>query len=355
MEQESPGLPNCESKRENVSTENVMLQEWGNLSSQFQGIQLIQSFKPLIIPCYALVVFIGIFGNYLLIYVICKTKKMHNITNFLLGNLAFSDMLMCATCVPFTLAYVFEPRGWIYGRFMCYFVFLMQPVTVSVSVFTLTVIALDRYHATVHPLKRRLTIPACAYLLAAIWLLACLLAAPALGHTYHVEFLQQGLTICEEFWTGLEKPRLAYAYSTLLATYLLPFSVISLSYLRISVKLKNRVVPGNITQSQVEWDRARRRKTFRLLVLVVAVFGVCWLPLHLFNVIKDIDIDLIDKRYFNLIQLLCHWVAMSSTCYNAFIYAWLHDSFRGQLKKMFTWRSQKVAPGAHCVITSVVL
>ncbi|XP_067909483.1 prolactin-releasing peptide receptor-like [Heterodontus francisci] len=352
MEQKSPGIESCP---ENLSATQSMLQEFGNLSSQFKGIQLIQSFKPLIIPCYALVVFIGIFGNYLLMYVICKTKKMHNITNFLLGNLAFSDMLMCATCVPFTLAYVFEPRGWIYGRFMCYFVFLMQPVTVFVSVFTLTVIAVDRYYATVHPLKRRLTIPTCAYLLAAIWLLACLLAAPALVHTYYVEFYHQDLTICEEFWMGMEKPRLVYAYSTLLVTYVLPFSVISLSYLRISVKLKNRVVPGNITQTQAEWDRARRRKTFRLLVLVVAVFGLCWLPLHLFNVIKDIDIDLIDKQFFNLIQLLCHWFAMSSACYNAFIYAWLHDSFRGELKKMFTWRNQKVAPTAHCVMASVVL
>ncbi|XP_041065263.1 prolactin-releasing peptide receptor-like [Carcharodon carcharias] len=355
MEHKTPGLQNWESVPENRSAGGSRLEEFGNLSSQFQGIQLIQSFKPLIIPCYVLVVFIGIFGNYLLIYVICKTKKMHNITNFLLGNLAFSDMLMCATCVPFTLAYVFEPRGWIYGRFMCYFVFLMQPVTVFVSVFTLTVIAVDRYYATVHPLKRRLTIPSCAYLLAAIWLMACLLAAPALVHTYHVEFFHQDLTICEEFWTGMEKPRLVYAYSTLVVTYVLPLSVISLSYLRISVKLKNRVVPGNITQTQAEWDRARRRKTFRLLVLVVAVFGLCWLPLHLFNVIKDIDIDLIDKQYFNLIQLLCHWFAMSSTCYNAFIYAWLHDSFRGELKKMFTWQNQKVAPSAHCVMTSVVL
>ncbi|XP_072882943.1 prolactin-releasing peptide receptor-like [Hemitrygon akajei] len=355
MEEQPPGAEGWRDGAENLTVRQRLLEELGNLSAQFQGIELIQSFKPLIIPCYGLVVFIGILGNYLLIYVICKTKKMHNITNFLLGNLAFSDMLMCATCVPFTLAYAFEPRGWIYGRFLCYFVFLMQPVTVCVSVFTLTVIAVDRYRATVHPLKRRLTITTCAYLLAAIWLLACLLATPALVHTYYVEFPHQRLTICEEFWLGMKRRRLLYAYSTLAITYLLPFTLISLSYLRISVKLKNRVVPGNITQSQAEWDRSRRRKTFRLLVLVVAVFGLCWLPLHLFNLIKDMDINLIDKQYFNLIQLLCHWVAMSSACYNAFIYAWLHDSFRGELKKMFSWRNQKVAPTVHCVMASGVL
>ena len=115
-----------------------------NHSPQFVGVELLQSFKSLIIPCYALVVLVGVFGNYLLLYVICRTRKMHNVTNFFIGNLAFSDMLMCATCVPFNLAYAFNPRGWVFGRFMCYLVFLIQPVTVYVSVFTLTAIGIDR-------------------------------------------------------------------------------------------------------------------------------------------------------------------------------------------------------------------
>lgn len=113
-------------------------------SPQFVGVELLQSFKLLIIPCYTLVALVGVFGNYLLLYVICRTRKMHNVTNFFIGNLAFSDMLMCATCVPFTLAYAFNPHGWVFGRFMCYLVYLIQPVTVYVSVFTLTAIGVDR-------------------------------------------------------------------------------------------------------------------------------------------------------------------------------------------------------------------
>lgn len=116
-----------------------------NHSSPFADVALLQSFKPLIIPCYVIVVVVGVFGNYLLLYVICRTRKMHNVTNFFIGNLAFSDMLMCVTCVPFTLAYAFNPHGWVFGRFMCYLVFLIQPVTVYVSVFTLTAIAVDRW------------------------------------------------------------------------------------------------------------------------------------------------------------------------------------------------------------------
>ncbi|KAM6986896.1 prolactin releasing hormone receptor 2b [Aplochiton taeniatus] len=326
-----------------------------NHSSQFADVALLQSFKSLIIPCYVVVVVVGVCGNYLLLYVICRTRKMHNVTNFFIANLAFSDMLMCVTCVPFTLAYAFNPHGWIFGRFMCYLVFLIQPVTVYVSVFTLTAIAVDRYYATVHPLKKRTSVATCGYVLSAIWLVSCGLVAPAVAHTYHVEFREEGLTICEEFWIGQEWQRLAYAYSTLLVTYVLPLSALCVSYLCISVKLRNCVAPGQRTRDQAEAQQARKRKIFRLVALVVAAFAVCWLPIHVFNVLRDIDIRLINKRHFLVIQLLCHLCAMSSSCCNPFLYAWLHDRFRAELRKMFTCRRRIGIRANHCATASVVL
>uniref|UniRef100_A0A3B4AJB9 G-protein coupled receptors family 1 profile domain-containing protein n=1 Tax=Periophthalmus magnuspinnatus TaxID=409849 RepID=A0A3B4AJB9_9GOBI len=325
-----------------------------NHSSQFADVALLQTFKPLIIPCYALVVVVGVFGNYLLIYVICRTRKMHNVTNFFIGNLAFSDMLMCVTCVPFTLAYAFNPHGWVFGRSMCYLVFLIQPVTVYVSVFTLTAIAVDRYSATVHPLKKRTSVSTCAAVLIGIWLLSCALVAPAVMHTYHVEFKEEGFTICEEFWIGQEKERRAYAYSTLLVTYVLPLSAVFVCYLCITVKLKKCVAPGNRTKTQNAPQQARKRKIFRLVALLVSAFAVCWLPIHVFNVLRDIDIHLINKRYFLLIQLLCHLCAMSSSCCNPFLYAWLHDRFRTELKKMVKCNHRIGAPTNQCAATVVL-
>ncbi|MEQ2269625.1 hypothetical protein XENORESO_007074 [Xenotaenia resolanae] len=319
-----------------------------NRSSQFADVALLQTFKPLIIPCYVLVVVVGVVGNYLLLYVICRIRKMHNVTNFFIGNLAFSDMLMCVTCIPFTLAYAFNPHGWVFGRCMCYLVFLIQPVTVYVSVFTLTAIAVDRYYATVHPLKKRTTVATCTYVLTGIWLLSCGLVAPAVTHTYHVEFKEEGFTICEEFWLGQEKERRAYAYSTLLITYILPLSAVFVSYLCITVKLKKCVAPGNRTQDQVGIHQARKRKIFRLVALLVSAFAICWLPIHVFNVLRDIDIHLINKQYFLLIQLLCHLCAMSSSCCNPFLYAWLHDRFRTELRKMLKCNHRIGVPTSHC-------
>ncbi|KAL6086040.1 hypothetical protein STEG23_009167 [Scotinomys teguina] len=321
----------------------------------FQSLQLVHQLKGLIVMLYSIVVVVGLVGNCLLVMVIARVRKLHNVTNFLIGNLALSDVLMCAACVPLTLAYAFEPRGWVFGGGLCHLVFFLQPVTVYVSVFTLTTIALDRYVVLVHPLRRRISLRLSAYVVLGIWALSAVLALPAAVHTYHVELKPHDVRLCEEFWGSQERQRQLYAWGLLLGTYLLPLLAILLSYVRVSVKLRNRVVPGSVTQSQADWDRARRRRTFCLLVLVVVVFAICWLPLHIFNLLRDLDPHAIDPYAFGLVQLLCHWLAMSSACYNPFIYAWLHDSFREELRKMLLSWPRKIVPQGQSMTVSVVI
>uniref|UniRef100_A0ACB8F951 Uncharacterized protein n=1 Tax=Sphaerodactylus townsendi TaxID=933632 RepID=A0ACB8F951_9SAUR len=215
-----------------------------NETMVFHGLQLVHRLKSLIILMYTGVVVVGMVGNYLLVHVILHVKKMHNVTNFLIGNLALSDVAMCTTCIPFTLAYIFEPRGWIFGSSMCYFVYFMQPVTVYVSIFTLATIAVDRYIVIVHPLRRRVSLQLSAYMILFIWILSCCLALPAMAHTYYVKLGQQGVMLCEEFWGDQEHQRQIYAMCLLLITYLFPLLAILVSYIKISLKLKNRVMPG---------------------------------------------------------------------------------------------------------------
>ncbi|XP_054975074.1 prolactin-releasing peptide receptor [Sorex araneus] len=321
----------------------------------FQSLQLVHQLKGLIVLLYSVVVVVGLVGNCLLVFVIARVRRLHSVTNFLIGNLALSDVLMCAACVPLTLAYAFEPRGWVFGGGLCHLVFFLQPVTVYVSVFTLTTIAVDRYVVLVHPLRRRMSLRLSACAVLGIWALSAVLALPAALHTYHVELRPHGVRLCEEFWGAQERQRQLYAWALLLVTYLLPLLVILLSYARVSVKLRNRVVPGCVTQSQADWHRARRRRTFCLLLLVVVVFALCWLPLHVFNLLRDLDPRAIDPYAFGLVQLLCHWLAMSSACYNPFIYAWLHDSFREELRKLWLAWPRKIAPHGQSMTVSVVI
>lgn len=116
-----------------------------NPLDMFIGTELLLRFKPLFLPLYCLIVVVAGVGNSFLLACILTDKKLHNATNFFIGNLAAGDLLMCLTCVPLTVSYAFDSHGWTFGRSLCHLVPLLQCATVFASVFSLTAIAVDRY------------------------------------------------------------------------------------------------------------------------------------------------------------------------------------------------------------------
>ncbi|XP_010895448.2 prolactin-releasing peptide receptor-like [Esox lucius] len=301
----------------------------------FSGLQLLLSYRSLFIPLYCLLVAVACVGNALLLACILMDRKLHNATNFFIGNLATGDLLMCLCCVPLTASYAFEPQGWLFGQPLCSLVPLLQTATVFVSVLSLTAIAVDRYVVVVHPVRKRISLRGCGTLAVGGWLLSLLLATPPSLHTQYVDLRLSGveLVVCEEFWPDSDRLRLLYSCFVLLTSYLLPLLSVSVAYCCITVQLRQRCLPGAPSHSRQRWNR-KKKKTFSLLVLSVLSFALCWLPLQVLNLLLDLDQEflLVDKRYINLLQVCCHLLAMSSTCYNPFIYASLHSKVRLRLR-----------------------
>ena len=71
-----------------------------------------------------------------------------------------------------------------------------------------------------------------------------------------------------------------------------------------------------------------------MLILVVTMFGVCWLPLHTFFLVIDFNPELTnyesmeEERFFVALYYSVHWLAMSNSFANPVIYSFTNDSFR---------------------------
>ncbi|XP_034024792.1 prolactin-releasing peptide receptor-like [Thalassophryne amazonica] len=310
----------------------------------FTGMELLLPFKPLFLPLYCLVVVVAGVGNSFLLACILADKKLHNTTNFFIGNLAAGDLLMCLSCVPLTVSYAFDSHGWAFGRPLCHLVPLVQCATVFASVLSLTAIAVDRYIVVAHPVRKRISVWRCGAVTLGVWLLSLALAAPPSLHTRYLDLRPSGynLVVCEEFWQDRGHLRLLYSCFILIASYMLPLLSVSVSYCAITIILKRYAVPGEPSNSQQRWNQ-RRKRTFSLLVASVLAFALCWLPLQVLNLLLDLDpeFDIIGKRYVNILQVCCHLVAMSSACYNPFIYASLHSKVRSHLKGYFCPRHSR--------------
>ncbi|XP_070539571.1 prolactin-releasing peptide receptor-like [Ptychodera flava] len=312
--------------------------------NELPGMVFLRDIAWLFILLYSLVFIVGSIGNALLVGTVIRYKSLQNVTNFFIANLAASDFVMCIFCIPWSLAQSLMD-DWIFGETMCRFIPMVQAVSVYVSVLSHMVIAIDRYFAIMHPLKTRLTLTSCFCVLAVTWIFGFCLASPIGVYTHQFDLRSFGFGIaCFEFWPSPSR-RLIYSISLLLIQYVIPLVVVTSSYRRMSLNLNRRVAPGVITDEQEYRETRRKQKTNRLLVAVVASFALSWLPFNVFMVLNDTNINLIDKRYFNVMFTLCHLIAMTSTCYNPFIYAWLHPNFREKFKSKMQCCSRRKKSG----------
>lgn len=66
-----------------------------------------------------------------------------------------------------------------------------------------------------------------------------------------------------------------------------------------------------------------------MFIVIVTIFGVCWLPYHLyFLYIHRPNSDLIYAKYVQHLYLICYWLAMSNTMVNPLIYYWMNARYR---------------------------
>lgn len=57
-----------------------------------------------------------------------------------------------------------------------------------------------------------------------------------------------------------------------------------------------------------------------MLIIVVLLFGICWCPLQVYNILQ-VTWDCVNEyKYINIVWFCSDWLAMSNSCYNPFIY-----------------------------------
>jgi len=87
-------------------------------------------------------------GNALVCIVIIKKRDMRTVTNLFLLNMALSDILSTVFAIPSLLAIEISPQYWPLGDFMCRATRVISTISVSVSIYTMVALALERYVRT---------------------------------------------------------------------------------------------------------------------------------------------------------------------------------------------------------------
>ncbi|XP_054160001.1 G-protein coupled receptor 83-like [Oppia nitens] len=299
-----------------------------------------QTGNVMTVSAYSLIVFVSLLGNVL----VCKVSLENpTTTNCLIASLAISDLLVTVFNIPLNVARLLLEE-WPFGQFLCFFVPFIQVMAVYVSSFTMAVIAIHRWCSV----TSRMAITSCSkrqlwITIVSTWTLSALMAIPlSMYNQTQPVFTYRWITRCRVVYpqTSYDLP-LLLTLECFLTQYLIPLSLACIIYGKIAMVISRQGKIANLRGS-IEAKRRQRHKRRRILmlVLVVAIFAICWLPLNIYHLLMDLHLAPHNYKIF----IMCHWFAMSSVCYNPFIYCWLNKPFRKGAKLILSYLMCRCPP-----------
>ncbi|XP_032078949.1 kappa-type opioid receptor isoform X1 [Thamnophis elegans] len=280
---------------------------------------------PIIITAvYSIVFVVGLVGNSLVMFVIIRYTKMKTATNIYIFNLALADALVTTT-MPFQST-EYLMNTWPFGDVLCKIVISIDYYNMFTSIFTLTMMSVDRYIAVCHPVKALdFRTPLKAKIInICIWVLSSSvgISAIVLGGTKARE--DTGSTECslqfpddDYVWWDIFMKICVFVFA-----FIIPVLIIIVCYTLMILRLKSvRLLSGSR-----EKDRNLRRIT-RLVLVVVAVFIICWTPIHIFVLVEALgDVShstaAISSYYF------CIALGYTNSSLNPILYAFLDENFK---------------------------
>lgn len=292
---------------------------------------------------YGVVVFVGLIGNCLVILVVYRTRSMHTTTNFLLVNLAVSDVITLLWC-PRTYSFAFypiHPTGTL-GDYICRIITGNTIISVAIasSVLTLTILATERYHALMKPMQTqlRLTHERVKYVIALVWIAATLISLPDFSENKYSE--RYGRCVCP-FSLQIASSLRVHVVCTVILLGCVPFVILAYCYIQIirGLFFKNTVCSRAPSGSS---DHQTKKRLAKLLISVTAAFYVCYLPYGafiLYIAIQDRNKLVSDQDTLSVLLRVFEFLVTLSSCLNPILYAFRSSNYWEGFKKIFTKRN----------------
>ncbi|XP_023689506.2 mu-type opioid receptor isoform X1 [Paramormyrops kingsleyae] len=273
---------------------------------------------------YSIVCVVGLVGNVLVMYVIIRYTKMKTATNIYIFNLALADALATST-LPFQ-GVNFLMGTWPFGEELCKVVLSIDYYNMFTSIFTLTTMSVDRYIAVCHPIKaldfrtprNAKIVNVCNWILSSAIGLPVMIMASTVAHRNAPKIIDCTLKFPHPYWYWDNLLKIC----VFIFAFIMPVLIITVCYGLMILRLKSvRLLSGS-----KEKDRNLRRIT-RMVLVVVAVFIVCWTPIHIFVIIKAL-VNIPNSLLQSITWHFCITLGYTNSCLNPVLYAFLDENFK---------------------------
>uniref|UniRef100_A0A1I7SYG0 G_PROTEIN_RECEP_F1_2 domain-containing protein n=1 Tax=Caenorhabditis tropicalis TaxID=1561998 RepID=A0A1I7SYG0_9PELO len=354
--------------------ENLTKEEMEHLQKIYDDTINFERKIGIIIPTiFAVIIMVGLIGNALVV-IVAFGRQMRNSTNTLIIGLAISDLMFLLLCVPFT-AIDYAVPTWIFPEWTCSMINFFQHTSAYCSVWTLTLMALDRYLAVVYPVEsmtlrtpRNTVIALCIIY---ILIIASQIPVGRMHGIYVYDFILEKRSTCAilKIATAEATPAMARTYFMTFNVfgYVLPLGISVVLYGLMLRKLWDMPRPGN---SQAGGGRhlanrdsgssirrrpeatAAKRKVTRLVLCVLITWALCWLPLNVCFFMSGLaypePLVISHGVIMVIVQIASQVLAYTNSCLNPILYALMSQSFREGFIRIMKMLINKLSRGKFC-------
>ncbi|XP_015683171.1 G-protein coupled receptor 22-like [Protobothrops mucrosquamatus] len=361
---------------------------------------------------------LGVSSNLTVLVLYClQAGLVDSVSNMVTMNLHVLDVLICVVCAPLTMVVILVPPDRAATLFCCFHEACITFSSVATATNVL-VISLDRYDISVRPAQRVLTPARAILLLAGVWVLSLtVFFIPFLeGEFGHASVWQNRTVLCvgpEEFHAELgtsyhlaiQIPTFFAAVAVMLVTYAKILQALNISIGRTFKRSQRRKTKKRKRRKAVELSssssmisageakrlsqpmptlqtpapmgvqasvsviialrravkrhrdrRERQRRVFRMSLLIISTFLLCWAPLSIVNLLI---LCLGPSPLLGKLRICFLAMAYGTTIFHPLLYAFtrqkLRNVLRSKLKKRVVSALQvDPAPGGTIIHNSWV-
>lgn len=211
---------------------------------------------------------------------------MSSTTNLFIVNLAFSDLGILLISLP--AEYIKDYFAWPFNKLTCQIFVPLNEVFFCVSIFTLTVITVERFRVICRPFKPRITEKGAKIVILIVWIVSYLAVGFPLSFLMVVEETAS-TPKCLLMWPGDLQRRL---HTCFIATLIIvPLFITAAGYASIVTSMRRqsariRARANSISSATMSFRKdmiclQQNTKLIKMLLLIVIVFWICMLPLTL--------------------------------------------------------------------------
>ncbi|KAL2082686.1 hypothetical protein ACEWY4_022504 [Coilia grayii] len=282
----------------------------------------------------AAIVIFTVCGNLLVIISVYHFKQLHTPTNVLILSLAISDCLVGLFVMPVHSMILIESCS-LFGSNFCALYKMINFQLTFVSVYNISLIAVDRYFALSNPFvySKKVSLFISFIIVIHVWIVSLFYNCALLyfNGNFKSKCPDKCVPYVNEVWSTVD----------LMVVFMFPCATIIILYLKVFFIARRHAVLIRAAQKdrkrldvQNSGDSMRlERKAARVLGILVSVFLICLIPYYICMMLMDV----LAQSYDRVVNTMLTLFFLNSTV-NPIIYALFYPWFQKSMKLIFTFK-----------------